>query len=166
MSTNITTISAVVNDSAKGVVDIVKATHVSIAAVQTLVLEMRDATDKKIKSIQKKMKARNEQNDAKDEERDAKDAERDAKDAQRDAIIVALQGELRNVKKRAADVTSQDGHAPKMQRTWPTNITNNAGASKPWGFKKVIRKTSYVKNGFHTMAEAVTALENFMRAHP
>jgi len=81
-------------------------------------------------------------------------------------LIVALQGELYNVKKRAAGVTNQDGTAPKMQRTWPTNITNNGGGSKPWGYKKIIDKIPYIKTGFYTMAEAVTALDIVLKAHP
>jgi len=53
--TNISTISALISDSMKGVVEIVKTTNVNIAAVKTLVAKMREETDKKIKSMKKEM---------------------------------------------------------------------------------------------------------------
>jgi len=108
--TNMSTISALIGDSMKGVVEIVKTTNVSIAAVQTLVVKMREETDKKIKCMKKKMQAKNEENDAKDAERDAKDAERDAKDAERDAkdverdkLIASLQRDRSKEEKRPAE---------------------------------------------------------------
>jgi hypothetical protein len=145
ISTNISTISALISDSMKGVVEIVKTTNVNIAAVQTLVGDMREETDKKIKGMQKKMKAKNAERDAKDEERDAKDEERDAKDQERDAkdqerdakdqerdakdkerdeLIASLQRDSSNQKKRPADNQGEGGIEKKQAPAWSKVVTN------------------------------------------
>ena len=134
-----------------------------VAMIHDMMEQEKERVDQDMIDLRKTMHKQMKKNNAK---RDANDIERDAKDAQRDALIVALQGELYNVKKRVAGVTNQDGTAPKMQRTWPTNITNNGGGSKPWGYKEIINKIPYIKTGFYTMAEPVTALDIVLKAHP
>ena len=127
--TNITTIFALISDSMKGVVEIVKTTGANIVAVTTLVAKMREDTDKmredtdkKIKTMKKKMQVKNEENDAKDAERDAKDVERDMKDAQRDKLIASLQRASCKEKKRSADNQGEGGTQKKA--TWNKVATN------------------------------------------
>jgi hypothetical protein len=124
ISTNISTISALISDSMKGVVEIVKTTNVNIAVVQTLVGDMREETDKKIKGMQKKMKAKNAERDAKDAERDAKDEQRDAKDKERDDLIASLQRDRCKEKKRPADDQGEGGIEKKQASAWSKVVTN------------------------------------------
>jgi len=170
--TNISTISTLISDSMKGVVEIVKTTNVNIAAVKTLVATMREETDKKIKAIKKKMQAKNEENDAKDAERDAKDAERDAKDAERDAkdverdmkdaqrdkLIASLQRASCKEKKRSADNQGEGGTQKKA--TWnkvATNISKKNGSSI-FRWAKTINSIAHGESNFQTMEEAEKAM--------
>jgi hypothetical protein len=134
--TNITTISALISDSMKGVVEIVKTTGANIVAVTTLVAKMREDTDKmredtdkmredtdkKIKTMKKKMQVKNEENDAKDAERDAKDAERDAKDEERDAkdkdneINMKAKDKQRKLKDRERDAKDKERDVKDKER--------------------------------------------------
>ena len=163
--TNISTISTLISDSMKGVVEIVKTTNVNIAAVKTLVATMREETDKKIKAIKKKMQAKNEENDAKDAERDAKDVERDAKDverdmkdAQRDKLIASLQRASCKEKKRSADNQGEGGTQKKA--TWnkvATNISKKNGSSI-FRWAKTINSIAHGESNFQTMEEAEKAM--------
>jgi len=128
--------------------------------------------DKDTKHLKSKIKAN-------DKDHMARDAERNVKDAERDALISSLQHDFSNVNKRAAEKmhggsasekVNEEGNAPKVQRVcstrkdceMPKHIFNN-GASKAWGWKKVIDTKKYSKSGFSTMEEAVQALADFLR---
>jgi len=182
ISTNISTISALISDSMKGVVEIVKTTNVNIAAVQTLVGDMREETDKKIKCMQKKMKAKNaerdakdeerdakdEERDAKDEERDAKDAERDAKDKERDVLIAALQRDSSNQKKRPADNQGEGGIEKKQAPAWSKVVTNiyKKNGSNIFRWQKTIKGIKHSEKDhktFKTVEEASEAMALYFK---
>jgi len=177
--TNMSTISALIGDSMKGIVEIVKTTNENIAAVQTLVVKTRDETDKKIKCMKKKMQAKNEENDAKDAERDAKDEERDAKDAERDAkdeerdakdaerdakdeerdakdeerdkLIATLQRASCNEKKRPAE-DQGEGTSQKKMKSEPRFISKTGANSFMW--RRCIDGVKHEKRNFKTVEAA------------
>ena len=149
--TNMSTISALIGDSMKGIVEIVKTTNENIAAVQTLVVKTRDETDKKIKCMKKKMQAKNEENDAKDAERDAKDEERDAKDEERDKLIATLQRASCNEKKRPAE-DQGEGTSQKKMKSEPRFISKTGANSFMW--RRCIDGVKHEKRNFKTVEAA------------
>ena len=149
--TNMSTISALIGDSMKGIVEIVKTTNENIAAVQTLVVKTRDETDKKIKCMKKKMQAKNEENDAKDAERDAKDEERDAKDEERDKLIATLQRASCNEKKRPAE-DQGEGTSQKQMKSEPRFISKTGANSFMW--RRCIDGVKHEKRNFKTVEAA------------
>jgi len=116
MTTRMTDRMTVVADTVTHTLEVVLKAFAEkhVAMIHDMMEQEKERVDQDMIDLRKTMHKQMKKNNAK---RDANDIERDTKDAQRDALIVALQGELYNVKKRVAGVTNQDGTAPKMQRT-------------------------------------------------
>ena len=177
ISTNISTISTLISETAS----------VNITTVTTLVAkmreEMREETDKKIKSMKKKMQAMNAEQmqamkaerDTKDAERDTKDAERDNKDAERDKLnaslqrdcsknkklIASLQRDRSKEEKRPADNQCEGTSQKKKRKTEPTYIFKDPNSSNGFMWKRFFDGIMHKQFGFNTIEEALKDMAEY-----